>query len=254
MSESYIVKPVAKALQVLEFVAEEGRELTLTEIAHHVIQPKTTVFRYLQTLKAAGFVSYDPKSDRYRTGVRLWTLNRAGGRNVLCDTALGTMRELRDKFNETVNLGEIDGKEIVYLEMVESRRSLRMEAKIGARDPIYTTALGKAILSGMEESSWEVHLPEVLESRIGAPTQSRSEFYKELRLAAKLGYAVDRSKNEEGAYCVAAPILHTNGQVVAAISVSAPDSRITTNLQHLISKAVVSAATEISMRLGEKSA
>ena len=253
MSESYIVKPVAKALQVLEFVAEEGRELTLTEIAYHVKQPKTTVFRYLQTLKAAGFVSYDPKSDRYRTGVRLWTLNRTGGRNVLCDTALGTMRELRDKFNETVNLGEIDGREIVYLEMVESRRSLRMEAKIGARDPIHTTALGKAILSGMEEASWEDHLPEILESRIGLAKQRHSEFYDELRIAAKLGFAVDRSENEEGAYCVAAPILQLKGQVVAAISVSAPDSRITPGLQRQISEAVVGAAKQISMKLGEKS-
>ncbi len=253
MSESYIVKPVAKALHVLEFVAEEGRELTLTEIAFHVHQPKTTVFRYLQTLRAAGFISYDPKSDRYRTGIRLWALNRAGGRNALCDTAIETMRRLRDRFNETVNLGEIEGKDIVYLEIVESRRSLRMEAKIGARDPIYTTALGKAILSGMEEARWDDHLPEVLESRLGAHTLNHSDFYKELRHAAKLGFAVDRSENEEGAFCVAAPILQPKGNVVAAISVSAPDSRITPGLERQIAEAAVGAATEISIRLSEKS-
>lgn len=51
-SENYIVKPVAKALQVLAYVAQEGRELALTE-CYKVRLPKTTVFRYLQRARAA---------------------------------------------------------------------------------------------------------------------------------------------------------------------------------------------------------
>ena len=74
MSENYIVKPIAKALQLLEYVVEEGRELALTEISYRTGLPKTTAFRYLQTFCQAGFLSYDPHSDRYRTGVRLWSL------------------------------------------------------------------------------------------------------------------------------------------------------------------------------------
>lgn len=253
MSETYIVKPVAKALEVLEYVVEEGRELTLTEIAYHVGHPKTTVFRYLQTLKASGFVAYDPMSDRYRTGVRLWTLNHSGGHHVLCEVAFSVMRELRDRFNETVNLGVMEGGEVVYLEMVESRRSLRMEAKIGSRNRVYTTALGKAILCSLPEERWREHLPEVLEGRGGLRVLTYGLFEKELRLSRERGYAVDESENEEGAYCVASPVFHLRGQVrdqvVAAISVSAPDSRMSASLQRQIAEGVVSAAGEISARL-----
>ena len=82
MSEQYIVKPIAKALQLLEYVVEEGRELSLTEIAYRTGLPKTTAFRYLQTFCQAGFLSYDPRSDRYRTGVRLWALAQSKGNNA----------------------------------------------------------------------------------------------------------------------------------------------------------------------------
>ncbi|MFN8567447.1 MAG: IclR family transcriptional regulator C-terminal domain-containing protein [Kouleothrix sp.] len=58
------------------------------------------------------------------------------------------MRDLRDRFNETVNLrGARPSIEVVYLEITESRRSLRMQAQLGRRDPIYSTALGKAVLA-----------------------------------------------------------------------------------------------------------
>ncbi len=68
MSEQYIVQPVAKALQVLEYVAEEERDLSLAMICEQTGLPKTTTFRYLQTLRRAGFVAYDPKSDQIVIG------------------------------------------------------------------------------------------------------------------------------------------------------------------------------------------
>ena len=152
---------MAKALQLLEYVVQEGRELPLTEISYHTGLPKTTAFRYLQTFCQAGFLSYDPHSDRYRTGVKLWVLAQSkGSHSALREAAIPAMRELRDRFNETINLAELDGREVVYLEMVESRRSLRMLAKIGSRDPAYRTAVGKAMLSTFEEEERRSHLPQ----------------------------------------------------------------------------------------------
>ena len=65
---TYIVQPVLKALKVLEYVAEKGQEVTLTEVASELKLPKTTVFRYLQTLTAASFLRHDPARDRYGVG------------------------------------------------------------------------------------------------------------------------------------------------------------------------------------------
>ena len=250
MAGQYIVQPVAKALQVLEFVAEEGRDLSLTEICVHVVMPKTTVFRYLQTLRGAGFVAYDPKSDRYRAGVRLWALGQAAGsRAAVCEAAVPTMRRLRDQFNETVNLAELDGSDVVYLEMVESRRSLRMLAKVGSRDPAFCTAVGKAILSGLPMEKLAGHLPTRLSARTEDTITSLNVLRKEMALYRQQGFATERGENEEGACCIGAPIFFAEGEVIAGLSVSAPASRVTRSKEREIAEAVVTAAATISREL-----
>jgi IclR family acetate operon transcriptional repressor len=172
MTETYVVKPVYKALQVLIALGEAMRPLTLTEICHLVRLPKTTVFRYLQTLTVCGFISHDPHTDLYQLGARLFELGQLAGRQLrLRDVALPTMAGLRDRFNETVNLGILDGYDVVYVEMVESRHSLRMQATLGSRDPAYSTALGKAMLGFIDEPLR--HVPVRLPSRTVATLGTR---------------------------------------------------------------------------------
>src|SRR5215213_3952721 len=105
-AEQYVVKPVFKALQVLITLGDEPRRLTLTEICHRVRLPKTTVFRYLQTLAQCGFIAHDRQEDMYHLGPRLFELGQLAGRQFrIRDIALPIMSALRDRFNETVNLG-----------------------------------------------------------------------------------------------------------------------------------------------------
>ena len=67
----YVVKPVRKALQLLEALVGEGRPLTLSELAERTALPKTTAFRYLYTLRSAGFVVQADGNDAYTAGPRL---------------------------------------------------------------------------------------------------------------------------------------------------------------------------------------
>ena len=251
MKDQYIVKPIAKALQLLEFVVEEGRELALTEIVHKSGLPKTTAFRYLQTFCQAGFLSYDPHSDRYRMGVRLWTLAQTkGSHSILRDAAMSTMRQLRDRFNETINLAELDGNEVVYIEMVESRRSLRTLAKIGSRDPASCTAVGKAMLAFMPENERRHYLPIELHTRTTPTVISLEAFEAEMESTVKRGFALDHGENEEDSFCIGAPIFHPNGAIIAGISLSAPATRITAPLRLQIGAALLEASRSIGALLG----
>src|SRR5262249_38951963 len=154
---------------------DERRDLALSEICYRVDLPKTTVFRYLQTLCACGFVTHDPDTDLYRIGLRVWELGQSVHEPLrMREFALPVMRDLRDQFNETVNLGVLNGFDVVYLEIIESRRSLRMQAQLGGRDPIYSTALGKAVLAFMPEDQWQVHLPPDLTPRTERTIVSRA--------------------------------------------------------------------------------
>jgi IclR family acetate operon transcriptional repressor len=248
---SYIVQPVYKALQVLRCLGDERRELALSEICYRVDLPKTTVFRYLQTLCACGFVTHDADTDLYRIGLRVWELGQSLHEPLrIREIALPPMRELRDRFNETVNLGVLDGPEVVYLEIIESRRSLRMQAQLGGRDPVYSTALGKAVLAFKPEEQWSAHLPSDLAARTERTVTSFAKLRQDLALTRERGYALDDEENEEGARCNAAPVLNHQSQAMAAISLSAPASRMGERLLPKAAAAVIETATTLSQRLG----
>ncbi|MCC6458112.1 MAG: IclR family transcriptional regulator [Caldilineaceae bacterium] len=249
IEQPYVVKPVFKALQVLIALGDEQRSLTLTEICHRVRLPKTTVFRYLQTLAQCGFVTHDRQADMYHLGARLFELGQLAGQQLrIRDVALPVMVALRDRFNETVNLGILDGYDVVYVEMVESHHSLRMQATLGSRDPAYSTALGKAMLAFIDEPAR--HLPARLMPRTTFTLHTRASVMKALAQARKEGYALDDQENEDGARCVGAPIFEYPGRVTAAISVSAPASRLGRDQVGDVAAALCAAAATISRQLG----
>ena len=248
-NQPYVVKPVYKALQVLIALGDEHRPLTLTEICHRVRLPKTTVFRYLQTLAHCGFVKHDRQVDMYLLGARLFELGQLAGQQLrIRDVALPIMAELRDRFNETVNLGILDGFDVVYVEMVESHHTLRMQATLGSRDPAFSTALGKAILAFLDDPTQ--HLPTRLMPRTVFTLHTRTGVMQSLAKVRQLGYAVDDQENEDGARCVGAPIFEYPGRVTAAISVSAPASRLGRDQVAEVAEAVRDASTVISRQLG----
>ncbi len=251
MANDYVVKPVYKALQVLQLLGEERREMSLTEVAYRVGLPKTTVFRYLYTLDACGFVVHDPETDLYRLGFRIWELGQLEEKWLrIREVALPRMEELRNHFNETVNLGVVDGTEIVYLEMVESRRSLRMQARLGSRDPIYTTALGKAMLAFMPPEQWSTHLPPQLVPRTSRTETTLVELHKSLAQARELGFAIDHGVKEEDSCCIGAPIFDHRRVVIAAVSLSAPATRLPRRMERQAATMVMQTAHAISLRLG----
>ena len=253
MANSYIVQPVYKALQVLRCLGDERRELALSEICYRVDLPKTTVFRYLQTLCASGFVTHDRDTDLYRIGLRVWELGQSVHEPLrVREIALPAMRELRDRFNETVNLGVLDGPEVVYLEIIESRRSLRMQAQLGGRDPVYSTALGKAVLAFKPEEQWPAHLPPLLAPRTERTVTSLVELNQSIAQARERGFALDDEENEEGARCIAAPLFNHMNQVIASVSLSAPASRMTDRLLPKVAASVIQTAATISQRLGHR--
>jgi DNA-binding IclR family transcriptional regulator len=249
VAEKYIVLPVYKALQVLTMLAERGK-LTLKEVYLELGISKAQAFRYLQTLCALSFAEYDEETGLYHLGIRSWELGQSSTRYAkLLELAQPFMQDLRDRFNETVNLGTLSGSKIIYLGMVESSHSLRMHATIGSSDPIYTTSLGKAMLAFYPEDTWPAHVPEKLAPRTHRTITTREALWKELRTIKERGYSLDEGENEMGACCVGAPLFDRHGTAVAAVSLSAPSSRLQGDFIPDAAKAVIATANAISQRL-----
>lgn len=248
---AYIIKPVFKALRVLKCLGDAGRELSLVEICRLVGMPKPTVYKYLQTLREAGFVLYDPDCECYWLGPNAWSLGRTVEPSLrVREVARPIMQQLRDRFSETINLGVLHGDEVVYLEMAVSRQALRMQATIGAHDPAYSTSLGRAMIAFMPRERWSKHIPKRLHPRTPRTITTHDALYAELIATRRRGYAVEREENEPGALCIGAPIFDQDGEVVAAISLSAPTVRISPAHEVEVAAAVMQAARDISGHLG----
>jgi DNA-binding IclR family transcriptional regulator len=240
----YNVEAVSKALDLLEtFSGPE--ELGLNEICRRAAIGKTRAFRLLHTLAAHGYVERCADGSRYQLGAKLCERAAQVRRNIR-ELARPWMRRLHERFNETVNLGVLHQREVLYIDILETARPFRMTATIGSRMPAHRTAMGKAMLAHCN--------PRDPESAGGAPPvrlrpSARRALLAELEQARKCGFAVDDQENEPGVACVGAAILDAAGAAVAAISVSGPNYRILAGRKS-IAREVMAACRQVSKGLG----
>lgn len=229
LDRRYIVAPIHKSMQLLDALVSAKGTMTLSDLAASTALPKTTAFRYLYTLRASGFVSYDERTERYAIGPRVAVpapLPMCAER--IRAIAQPAMLRLQRQFNETVNLGLREGGEIIYIDMIGSSRLLHAEARIGSRDPLHSTALGKAILQTLGAAEIDRILPRSMAARTPHTITSRADFLADISRSAARRYALDMEENELGARCVAAAITAPNGDgPQAAISISGPTQLMT---------------------------
>lgn len=249
----YVVKPIYKAVRVLRTVCESPVALSLKDIAELSEIPKSTVYRYLYTMQKLDMITHDPQAETYSPGLGLWWLMQTADPFAnLRQIGRRERRKLMNRFNETVNLGVLTGSQVLYLEIIESSRSLRMQAQPGTRDDVHSTALGKALLGFRPRSQWKTLIPEKMVRRTEHTIVARDVFLANLEQVRRDGYAIEHGENEDGATCIAAPILDEQGASIASISVSLPTSRTSEELTAEIVAAVIETSQMIRSQLSTK--
>lgn len=247
----YTIAVVARTLDVLEALAAAETSLGATDLARCIGTTKSAAYRILTTLEQRGYVIKDARTAEYRLGGRFAYLSRrAYSIGDLREHARPLLEALHQRFRETTNLGVPDGSEIVYIDMVESDQGLRMSARLGGRDPLHSTALGKAILAFLPERERERILASPLLSRTGRTSTDAGTLRAELEHIRCGAVAQDRGENEAGALCFGAPVFDASGTVVAAVSVSSPESRVDAAREREIAAAIREAADGITYRIG----
>lgn len=248
--------PVCRALAILEALAREGGELGVTEIGQLVHLHKSTAYRLLQSLVAAGFVAPGKIEGTYRASIKLSELgNLVLERIDLRAEARDELKRLSDETGETVHLVVFDDYHGVYVDKVESRQTIRMYSRVGRRIPLYCTAVGKVLLAATPKDNRRETLQRALDAYNKRRFTSNSivdldSLEREIERVSANGYALDREEHEPGVVCVAAPIRNHLGEVVAACSVSAPLFRVDYSLiEGLITK-VIATGNRISGKLG----
>ena len=246
------VNSVDRALVILEYLGTQSKEVGVRELGQAIGLSKSSVHRILQTLRARGFVKWNPDNARYSLGMRAFEVGCGILRSMEAHAvAKPYLEQLVNALGETAFLGVIDEAELVYIDKIDGRRSVRMIADIGARRPLHCTAIGKALLAHIDRAELDRimaarPLARQTKNTITDPDALRAELEK----IRRQGYAEDNEEMEEGLYCVGAPLFNYSGRPVAAISVAIPKIGQQSINKERIVKHVMQAAQEISTKLG----
>lgn len=246
------VQSVARSLMLLDFLAQENREMSLTEIAKAMNWPKTTVHGLIATLRDYHYVDQSPTTGRYRLGVRLFELGNIVARSWNIRTmAKSVMQDLNSRLGEMVQLATEDKGEVLYLEKLDSTHMMRIVSEIGARLPMHCSGLGKVLLAYKKpaEVRW------IISKHGMRPMTARTitdpeKLERELLKVRQQGYAVDDREVMDSLRCVAAPIYDCDGEVKYAISVSGLASNLQGEHFDMVRDELIRTADSISYTMG----
>jgi len=224
-SSTYGVRAVERTLDILSILARAPQGLLLGEVATKVGMPRSSVFRYLAVLESRQFVDRVGAGSAYRLGSAFLRFEEPM-LSTLVAMARGPLERLRDQFGETVNLGALVGGRVVYLEVLESPRAVRLSARRGDREFIHSSALGKAVCAKLPDEDVRTLLSlEGMPQLTAATITDPDLLLKELSTVRQRGYATDMGESEEGAFCIAVSIDVATAPTQAAISYSCPITR-----------------------------
>ena len=247
------VKSLQRALDVLEFLSEAGRDgFTLSEVVRSVGGSKGNVYSILQTWTDRGFVRDfgDGHGRRYAIGPKTLQIAEAFRTDSsLTEVVMPVLRKLTEVTGLASRLAVLDDGFAVALSKVDAPGPIQFAPYLGRREYPHCSAVGKAMLASLERSK----VVEIIK-KIGMPkrtdkTMTDMEYLlDEIEEIKSRGYAFDDEEDTEGVFCVGAPIRNSNGSAIGAISVSGLKANKTIDDMHEIGRIVLKHAGEVSFR------
>ncbi len=247
---------VTRVIQILEALCASPEPLGLAQISRALNAPKSSIAALLRGLTEADFLI--ASEGAYRLGPSAFGLGsallEARRRLHSSDLVREGMRRLAERSDETVLFAvrDADGDTLTYVDVIESRNTVRFAVSMGDRRPLYCTSGGRVLLAAMSEADLASYFDRL------APTQltARTEVSKE-RLAEVVAYARNQGVAQtvdqaaDGVAGTAAAIRDAAGTAIGAVIVAAPSSRFNDRASQLL-QMVRDEATLISRSLGHR--
>ena len=254
VTRSATLGSVANAARVLKAFTSAEREWGVSDLARRLGIAKSTAHRLLATLTDEALLEQDAQTGRYRLGLAMFDLAAAAQSMDLHEAVLSPMTELRNRTGETVQVAVLDGRDVVYVERLDSPNTVKVFSEIGRRNSAHSTGCGKALLAFSAPDvldrllrGWDLH------RHTDQTITDTAHLRAELAESRRRGWAVNRGESEASVMSVAAPIRDLSGRAVAAISVAGPVERLGQN-ELRYAHATVEVAAIISRRLGYRGA
>ena len=244
------VKSAERVLRVFDLLAQHPNGYTIKEISNILSFPQSSTSGLIETLYTNSYLTVDDFR-KYKLGPKLIQLGVAA-KDSLDLSVQGSpfLKELMEEVQETVFMATLEQSDLVYIAKINSNRSIRTTAEPGKSKPLYCTGLGKAFLSFLPEDRKNEILHTLKLKPITDKTiTNKEELLQQLEGFAEQGYAIDDEENEEGLYCLAAPVYGADQTIEAAISVAGPKERMLKQKEMIIGR-LLDIAGKISSSIG----
>jgi IclR family transcriptional regulator, acetate operon repressor len=251
-SDGASIQSVARALTLLETIAEMGGETTLSRLASRTGLNISTCHHLLATMAQHGFVSKGVGRRGYALGARILYLSHVCLQVDLPQRAQSALDRINQATGETVHLAALQGDELVTVMKREARHAVRVDAgAIGTANAAHATATGKSMLAWLPEHEIRRIVAAHGMTRFTPNTITEPDALLEaLRHVRRNGFATDREEFRPGVVCVGAAIRDQSGAVVGSISASTPSMRASDDHLGPMRDEVVMAAKTLSAELG----
>lgn len=246
--QKHKVKSADRVLDIFELFAGDKDSYSLTEISRLLKTPPSSTYLLLQNMLERGYLQTDKTGKQFQLGHKLFTIRnkRLKGSN-LSEEFQQVADQLFSELNETVNLSIRLGDKLLYIGEKSSTHFLRFTPNTGDMRPLHATASGKVLLAGMTvEELRSIYPDDVLEKVTDKTISTFPELLKELDKVRAQGFGYNMGETVEGVQCVASAIHDTEGKAVAAISVSIPVVRVTSEIWEKVRGRIKFASEQLS--------
>ncbi len=243
------VQSVDRAVGILDALSEAGGYLGVTDLSNELGLHKSTVHRLLVSLRRGGLVERDPRTRKYRLGVRLIefgyaVLNSRG----LPEVALPYLHYLADTVEEITYLAVREDDRVLNVLQMPAPHLVQSVSWLGSGS-LYSTSTGKVFLAYMRRDEVDSYLGQGLGRRTKNTITDADQLRAQLEAVRERGYATSWEEQDEGVNAVAVPIWDSRKHVVAAIGVVGPSYRFTQEKALKTPEVMVGVAREIGKRL-----
>lgn len=215
-----LIASVQRALNLVDAVGASERPMTAKALARRTGQPRPTTYHLLRTLVHEGYLRR--VDGGYVLGDRIDALSRRSSATRAARSR-PTLRQLHDELGAAAYLAVLDDGEISLVDIADSPQSPRVDLWVGFHDAAHATALGKAVLSSIDEPGRRDYLAEHELADLTPHTVTSTRTLLR-QLTEPTGFALDREEYALGTACVATVV--PTRSVAAAVAVSVPARQV----------------------------
>ncbi len=226
---NYMIQSVSHALDILESFTKTEDELGVTELSKRLGLHKNNVFRLLATLEHRGYIEQNKATENYRLGPKTLQIGSIFIEQRECRRqARPILESLMAASGETAIVAVLRASKVIYMDSVETDKTVRAVSRIGAMLPAHCTAAGKAQLAFLPPADVERLYPEnTLSPLTSKSIKTRDALFAELKAVKEKGYSLEDEECDLEVRSLAVPVREFSKNVIAALGVVAPASRLT---------------------------